>query len=78
MFPSRPSSPQPSTISPEEIHRTCWYGRRTAELPPDIGCHTIEGGDLLYCAHPMWFPIVGHQFDVRNCDGCDYFKRRRA
>ena len=76
MFPSRPNSPQPS-VSPEDVHKGCWYGRRTRELPPDIGCHTIENGELLYCAHPMWFPVVGHQFDVRNCEGCDYFKPRR-
>jgi hypothetical protein len=22
----------------------------------------------------MWFPVVGRQFDVRNCSNCDYFK----
>jgi len=22
----------------------------------------------------MWFPVVGYQFDVRNCDTCDYFR----
>jgi hypothetical protein len=43
-------------------------------MPPDLGCHTIENGELLFCAHPMWFPIVGRQFDVRNCSGCEYFK----
>ena len=68
MFPSRPSS------EPEQLHRACWYGRRTSELPSDIGCHTIENGELLFCVHPMWYPIVGRQFDVRNCGGCDYFK----
>ncbi|HZT77742.1 MAG TPA: hypothetical protein VFA27_13905 [Vicinamibacterales bacterium] len=77
MFPNRPNSHHPSTLNaatPEAAHRACWYGRRTAELPSDIGCHTIENGELLFCAHPMWFPVVGHQFDVRNCGGCDYFK----
>jgi hypothetical protein len=71
MFPSKQSS------EPERIHEACWYGRRTSELPSDIGCHTIENGELLYCAHPMWFPVVGRQFDVRNCSCCDYFKTRR-
>ena len=22
----------------------------------------------------MLFPVVGYQFDVRNCEGCDYFR----
>jgi len=27
----------------------------------------------------MWFPVVGRQFDVRNCSNCEYFKPvRRA
>jgi hypothetical protein len=65
--------------APEARHRACWYGRRTAHLPSDIGAHTtIEDGFLLFCAHPMWFPIVGYQFDVRNCDGCEYFKVARS
>ncbi len=64
--------------APEARHRACWYGRRTTDLPSDIGAHTIEDGFLLFCAHPMWFPIVGHQFDVRNCDGCEYFKTARS
>jgi hypothetical protein len=58
----------------EARHRTCWYGRRTSEIPPDLGFHTIADGQLLFCAHPMWFPVVGHQFDVRSCEACDYFK----
>jgi len=58
----------------EARHRICWYSRRTADLPVDIGFHTIADGQLLYCAHPMWFPIVGHQFDVRSCASCDYFR----
>jgi hypothetical protein len=64
---------------PESRHRACWYSRRSPELPPDLGFHTtIEDGHLLFCAHPMWFPIVGYQFDVRNCAECDYFKPSRA
>lgn len=65
-----------STTEPETRHRACWYGRRTADIPANIGFHTIEDGQLLYCAHPMWFPVVGYQFDVRNCSACDYFKIR--
>lgn len=63
---------------PEARHRACWYSRRTMNIPPDLGFHTIEDGELLYCAHPMWFPVVGYQFDVRNCCECDYFKAVRA
>ncbi len=59
---------------PELRHRACWYSRRTPNLPPDLDIHTIEDGLLLYCAHPMLFPVVGIHFDVRNCDGCEYFK----
>jgi hypothetical protein len=63
------------SAEPETRHRACWYGRRTAAIPRDIGSHhTIEDGQLLYCAHPMWFPVVRFQFDVRNCTICDYFK----
>jgi len=87
MFPSKPSSVQLSAnssqlrgdsrqLTAERVHEECWYGRRTSDLPPDIGCHTIENGELLYCAHPMWFPVVGRQFDVRNCNGCEYFRPR--
>lgn len=61
-------------IEPEARHRACWYGRRTPHLPPTLGVHTIEDGLLLYCAHPMLFPVVGYHFDVRNCEGCDYYK----
>jgi hypothetical protein len=61
---------------PEARHRACWYGRRTTHIPLNIGLHTIEDGHLLYCAHPMWYPVVGHQFDVRNCEECDYFRAR--
>jgi hypothetical protein len=62
---------------PEARHRACWYGRRTPDLPLNFGFHiTIEDGELLFCAHPMWFPVVGYRFDVRNCDRCDYFLGR--
>jgi hypothetical protein len=62
---------------PEARHRACWYGRRTSTIPLDLGFHaTIEDGQLLFCAHPMWFPVVGYQFDVRNCESCDYFRGR--
>jgi hypothetical protein len=62
---------------PEARHRACWYGRRTADIPPTIGFHsTIEDGELLYCAHPMLFPVVGYQFDVSNCQSCEYFRPR--
>jgi hypothetical protein len=88
MFPSKPSNSdvQPRRIpaqchvtdgltAPEHLHRACWYGRRTDVIPVDLALHTtIEDGHLLYCAHPMWLPVVGYQFDVRNCPRCDYFK----
>jgi hypothetical protein len=67
-----------SDLEPETRHQACWYGRRTDAIPPDIGCHTIADGHLLYCAHPMWFPVVGQQFDVRNCTDCDYFRPSRS
>jgi hypothetical protein len=63
-------------MEPEDRHRTCWYSRRTAEIPVDIGFHTISDGHLLYCVHPMLFPVVGLAFDVRNCIACDYFRAR--
>jgi hypothetical protein len=68
----------PDTNEPEDRHRGCWYGRRTSQLPPALTIHTIEDGELLYCAHPMFFPIVGYDFDVRNCTGCDAYKPRRS
>jgi hypothetical protein len=37
----------------------------------------MEDGELLYCAHPMLFPVVRYRFDIRNCPGCDSFKARR-
>jgi hypothetical protein len=66
------------TIEPEARHGACWYGRRTPDIPIDIGMHTIADGRLLYCVHPMWFPVVRYQFDVRSCAACDYFKPVRA
>jgi hypothetical protein len=65
---------EPARVSAEDRHRRCWYSRRTPHIPPDIGFHTIEDGLLLYCAHPMWFPVVGYQFDVRNCQRCELFR----
>ena len=65
------------TVSTEARHRTCWYSRRTPDIPANIGLHSIEDGQLLYCAHPMWFPVVGYQFDVNNCDDCEYFRVRQ-
>jgi hypothetical protein len=65
-------------VEPEVRHRGCWYGRRTAELHAVPTFQTIEDGQWLYCAHPMMFPIVGHDFDIRNCIGCDVFRPARA
>jgi hypothetical protein len=65
-------------MEPEARHRACWYGRRTVDISLNLGAHTIEDGQLLFCAHPMWFPVVGHRFDVRNCDACEYFKSART
>lgn len=62
---------------PEQRHRACWYGRRTPQIPANLGIHTIEDGELLYCAHPMLWPVVGFQFDIRNCVDCDYFRARQ-
>jgi hypothetical protein len=64
-------------LEPEVRHRVCWYGARTPNVPPELNFQTVEDGELLYCTHPMLFPVVGYQFDVRNCDGCDCFKPRR-
>ena len=66
------------TVEPETRHRTCWYSRRTSHIPTDVGFHTIEDGQLLFCGHPMWFPVVGYQFDVRNCATCDYYRPSRS
>ena len=49
-----------------------------ADVQPELNFQTVEDGQLLYCAHPMLFPFVGYQFDVRNCERCDYFKARRT
>jgi hypothetical protein len=62
---------------PEARHRACWYSRRTADIPLHLAFQTIEDGELLYCSHPMWFPVVGYQFDVRNCQACEYFRGRQ-
>jgi len=62
---------------PEARHGVCWYGRRSGDIPADPGLHTIADGRLLYCAHPMWFPVVGYQFDTRNCARCEDFKPAR-
>ena len=64
-------------MEPEDKHRLCWYSRRTPDIPLDLGCHTIVDGHLLYCAHPMLFPVVGLAFDVRNCNDCDYYRAKR-
>lgn len=64
-------------VEPEDRHRLCWYGRRTREIPPDPAIQTIVDGEVLYCAHPMFFPVMGCEFDIRNCDGCDLFRPRR-
>ena len=65
-------------VDAEERHRHCWYARRTADLPEHLGSHTIIDGALVYCAHPMYWPVVRYEFDVRNCEDCDVFKARRA
>jgi hypothetical protein len=78
--PSARSSPPNAesrdlTASPEVLHRACWYSRRTDSIPEEVVVHaTIEDGHLLFCGHPMWFPVVGYQLDVRNCVHCEYFK----
>jgi hypothetical protein len=61
-------------VDAEQRHKACWYARRTADLPADLGSHTIVDGYLLYCAHPMYWPVVRYEFDVRNCESCDVFK----
>jgi len=65
-------------MEPEDRHRVCWYSRRSPVIPQNLGFHTVSDGKLLFCAHPMWFPVVGYQFDVQNCAACDYFKATRA
>lgn len=66
------------SVTPEERHRLCWYGRRANSIPPDLGLHTIVDGQLVYCGHPMWWPIVGYEFDVSNCSDCEYFRLVRS
>jgi len=66
----------PLRLEPEVRHKLCWYGQRAAHIIPDMNYQTVEDGALLYCAHPMMFPVVGYHFDVRNCEGCDSFKPR--
>jgi hypothetical protein len=46
-------------------------------LPENLGSHTIIDGELAYCAHPMYWPVVRYEFDLRNCADCDVFKARR-
>lgn len=64
-------------VEPEDRHRLCWYGRRTNHIPQDPGVHTIADGQLLYCAHPLFFPVMGYEFDIRNCEQCDVFRPKR-
>lgn len=64
-------------VTPEDRQRACWYGRRTPQIPDDVGFHTIVDGELVYCAHPMYWPVVRFEFDIRNCEGCDQFRPRR-
>ena len=66
-----------SSVDAEERHRCCWYGRRTPALPDDPGSHTIVDGELVYCAHPMYWPVVRYEFDLSNCEDCDVFKPKR-
>ena len=61
----------------EQRHRTCWYARRTPEFPEDLGLHTIIDGELAYCAHPMYWPVVRYEFDLQNCEHCDVYKPRK-
>jgi hypothetical protein len=65
-------------IEPETRHCACWYGRRTPHWSGPLTVQTVEDGHMLYCAHPMMFPIVGYAFDVRNCTGCDVFRPHRT
>ena len=67
-----------TVVDPERRHRTCWYGRRTVDLPENLGSHTIVDGELVYCAHPMYWPVVRYEFDLRNCEDCDVYKARRS
>lgn len=31
---------------------------------------------LVYCAHPLYWPVVGYEFDLNNCEDCDVFKQK--
>src|SRR6187549_3622091 len=48
-------------VNAEDRHRTCWYARRTADFPEDLGNHTIIDGQLAFCAHPMYWPVVRYE-----------------
>jgi hypothetical protein len=65
-------------VDAEERHRCCWYGRSTDRIPEDLGNHTIIDGRLAFCAHPMYWPVVRYEFDLRNCEDCDVFRPRRT
>jgi len=43
-----------------------------------MGSHTIVDGQLVYCAHPLYWPVVGFEFDLSNCEDCDVYKPRRT
>ncbi len=70
--------PCPPPQSLKHVIGSCWYGRRAPGVLPEVSFQTVEDGELLYCSHPMLFPVVGYQFDVRNCDSCDWFKVKKA
>ncbi len=63
-----------STAATDDKKTRCWYVRTSPHIPADLGSHTIEDGMLVFCAHPMMFPVVGYHFDSRNCDRCDYYR----
>ena len=65
-------------VDAEQRHRCCWYGRSTTHVPDDPGFHSIVDGQLVYCAHPMYWPVVRYEFDLRNCEDCDVFRPRRS
>jgi hypothetical protein len=70
-----------AAVNPSAEHQPrtrCWYSRRSPHLPADLASQTVEDGLLVYCAHPMMMPVVGYHFDIRNCDGCDYYRPVRA
>jgi len=63
-------------MNAEDRHRACWYGRHTAHVPDDLGAHSLVDGQLVYCAHPLYWPVVRYEFDLRNCEDCDVFRPR--